>query len=103
MTLKSPLLFETFKASSSSHYLIQDPYHEYGAQFIDHLYQTYGHRAICIYTNRRERMHEAQFPQLRSNAVAAAYDVNLNRLDDFVGMVKSRHNIIAVIPFNETS
>jgi ATP-grasp domain len=103
MTLKSPLLFETFMASSSSHYLIQDPYHEYGVQFIDHLYRTYGHRAICIYTNRRERMHEAQFPQLRSNAVAAAYDVNLNRLDDFVGMVKSRHKIIAVIPFNETS
>ncbi len=104
MTLESPLLFETLKASSSSHYLIQDPYHEYGVQFIDHIYRTYGHRAICIYTNRRERMiHEAQFPQLRSDAVVAAYDVNLNRLDDFAGMMKWRHKIIAVIPFNETS
>jgi ATP-grasp domain len=105
MTLESPLLFGTSKVSSPSHYLIQDPYHEYGAQFIDHIYRTYGHRAICIYTNRRERMiHEAQFPQLRSDAVAAAYDVNLNRLADFAAaMAKSRHDIIAVIPFNETS
>src|SRR5260221_310581 len=91
MTLESPLLFETFNANSSAHYLIQDPYHEYGARFIDHIYRTYGHRAICIYTNRRERMiHEAQFPQLRSDAVAAACDVNLNRLDDFAGTVTSR-------------
>jgi len=57
-----------------------------------------------MYTNRRERMdHEAQLPQLRSNAVAESYNVNLDRLDDFVRMVKSRHDIIAVIPFNETS
>jgi len=104
MTLESQLLLGTSKASLSSHYFIQDPYHEYGVEFIDHVYRKYGHRAICLYTNRRERIvHETQFPQLPSNAVAAAYDVKLNRLDDFVSMVKSRYNIIAVIPFNETS
>jgi len=87
-----------------SSYLIQDPYYEYGVQFIEHAYRTYGQRAVCMYTNRRERLkHEAQLPQLRSAAVAASYDVNLRRLDDFIGMAKSHHKIDAVIPFNETS
>jgi hypothetical protein len=88
----------------SPEYLIQDPFHEYGIGFIEHIYRTYGYRAICFYSNRTERTaNEARFPQLRPPFVSASYDVNLDRLDEFVQLLKSRHSAIGVIPFNETS
>src|SRR5438270_11919292 len=85
-------------------FVIQDPYHEYGGQFIAHIHRKYGHRAICLYTNRRERLiHEAQFSRSQAGAVAASYEVDLNRLGDFVSTLKSHHHVVAVIPFNQTS
>src|SRR5271170_7079734 len=90
--------------SSSSHYLIQDPYHEYGVRFVEHIYRRYGYRAICFYTDRRERLlHEPGFPQLRSNCIAAAYDVEPARMNRFIEQMRARRDVIGVIPFNETS
>ena len=87
--------------TSSAQYLIQDPHHEYAVRFIEQIHRNYGHRAICFYTDRRERLRQqARFPQLRSNAVAAAYVVEPERLDSFGELVRAQHDVIAVIPFS---
>jgi hypothetical protein len=89
---------------SPIHYVIQDPYHEYGMPFVEHIYRKTGHRAVCIYTNRRERVsYESTLSQLRSTGLAAAYDVNLAGLKEFAAVLKARYNVAAIIPFNETS
>jgi ATP-grasp domain len=94
----------TRSVSRASHYLIQDPYHEYGRQFIDHLYRRYGLRAICFYTNRRERLlHETTLERLGPNRLAAAYELDAGSIIELLREVQSRYDIVAVIPFNETS
>ncbi len=90
--------------SSTQHYVIQDPYHEYGAPFMELIHRKYGHRAICVYTNRRERVsHGSTVSQLRSMGVEAAYDVDTERIKEFAAVLLSRYNVAAIIPFNETS
>jgi hypothetical protein len=86
----------------SREYLIQDPHHEYAARFIEQLYRKYGYRAVCFYTNRRERLRcEPRFPILRSEYVAAAYDMDLSDLAGFAAHIATRHRVAAVLPFNE--
>jgi hypothetical protein len=86
------------------HYLIQDPYHEYGMRFVEQIYRQYGHRAIVFYTNRRERLAQgSNAPKLRSECVAAAYNVPAGTMPRFVDALRAHPNIIGVIPFNETS
>ncbi len=88
---------------SPSHYLLLDPHHPYAVHFIERLHRKYGHLAICAFTDRRERLlNEASFPQLRGPGVAATYDVDPAGLDEFAQLLKSRHRVIAAIPFNET-
>jgi len=88
----------------TSYYLIQDPHLEYGSQFIDHLYLRYGYRAVCLFTNRRERVfHEAALSRLGSDRVAAAHDCDSNRIIEPLCEIRKRYDIIGVIPFNETS
>jgi len=97
-------VLDTLPVSSSYRYLIQDPYHEYGVQFIEHIYRKYGYRAICLYTDRRERLfHEASMPQLRSDCVAAAYDAGPGRIHHIIERLREDGDVLAVIPFNETS
>jgi hypothetical protein len=89
-------------SNAETEYLIQDPHHEYAARFIEHLYETFGYRAVCFYTDRRERLfHQPDYPVLRSECVAASYDISARDLARFSAHVASAHSITAVIPFNE--
>jgi carbamoylphosphate synthase large subunit len=89
-------------SNAETEYLIQDPHHEYAARFIEHLYRTFGYRAVCFYTDRRERLfHQPDYPVLRSQCVAASYDVSARDLSRFSAHVASAHSIAAVVPFNE--
>jgi biotin carboxylase len=86
----------------SREYLIQDPYHAYAARFIEHFHRKYGYRAICFYTDRRERLrHEPHFPVLRSECVAASYDIGTSGLARFAAHVAAHHDVVAALPFNE--
>jgi hypothetical protein len=88
--------------AAETEYLIQDPHHAYATRFIEHLYKTFGLRAVCFYTDRRERLyHQPNFPILRSECVAASYDVGPRDLAGFAAHVAASHNITAVLPFNE--
>ncbi len=89
---------------SRSHFLIQDPYHTYGREFIQHIHRRYGHRAICFYTDPREQMlHESSIRALPAECIAASYDVDPGRLQDFIKRLRTAHRVLAVIPFNETA
>jgi len=89
-------------SNAETEYLIQDPHHEYAARFIEYLYKSFGYRAVCFYTDRRERFfHQPDYPVLRSECVAASYDLSARDLSKFSAHVASVHSIAAVIPFNE--
>jgi hypothetical protein len=84
--------------------LFQDPYHPYATRFIEHFHRKYGYRAICFYTDRRQRLEqESRFPLLRSERVEAVYDVSLSELGAFGARVRARHDVAAVVPFQETA
>ena len=82
--------------------LIQDPCHPYALHFLELLQRKYGLRAICFYTNLRERIRNApQYPLLSSDMVEAAYDVRPDTLSEFATHLKAHYEIAAVIPFGE--
>src|SRR4030088_466720 len=89
-------------ATAGTEYLIQDPHHEYAARFIEHLYRSFGYRAVCFYTDRRERLfHRHGYPVLRSECIAASYDVSVRDLSRFASHIAANHGVAAVLPFNE--
>jgi hypothetical protein len=83
--------------------LIQDPYHEYGTLFLDHIYRQYGYPAVVFYTNPAERRALEPRHPLPSQCIAAAYDVKSGDMERFADYLGKRHRVAAVIPFNETS
>jgi hypothetical protein len=90
--------------SSRGTYVIQDPYHEYGQQFISHIYSRFGYRALCLYTDRRERRCYGRESQRAGRAaIADEYDFDPEHVDDLVKRMTSRHKVLGIIPFNETS
>ena len=71
-------------------------------QFVEHNFQKFGHRAVCLYTNRRERLsYAATVPRLRSAGMVAAYDVNPARIREFAASLRTKYDIAAIIPFND--
>lgn len=85
-------------------FLIQDPCHEYAVRFIERIYHRFGLRAICFYTNRRERLRRArQYPLLASGLVAASYDVSRSDLARFAAHLREHQQVAAVVPVNEPS
>jgi hypothetical protein len=57
---------------------------------------------VCFYTDLRERLfHQANYPILRSECVAASYDVSARDLSTFAAHVAHAHNVTAILPFNE--
>jgi hypothetical protein len=92
----------TGPATAEIQYLIQDPHHEYAARFIEHLYQSFGYRAVCFYTDRRVRLfHQPDYPVLHSECIAASYDVSVRDLSRFASHIAANHGVAAVLPFNE--
>jgi hypothetical protein len=83
-------------------FLIQDPCHEYAVRFIEQIHRRLGLRAICFYTDRRERLRRVrQFPLLQSELVAASYDVSRSDLVRFAAHLRKHHRVAAVVPVNE--
>jgi len=82
--------------------LIQDPCHEYAVRFIRHFAGKYGYRAVCFYTDPQSRLeHEREFPELRSDDVAAVYQLRATELHGFAQQLRARHDVAAVVPFSE--
>jgi heptaprenyl diphosphate synthase len=82
--------------------LVQDPLHDYATRFIEVIYNRYGYRAVCFFTDSKRRaVEEGSHAVLRSNAVAERVDVRRQDLPAFADRVKARHEPVAVIPYGE--
>jgi len=84
-------------------FLIQDPYHEYGNLFIEHIHRKYGYRAVVFYTDPAERRALEHRNPLPVRCVAASYEVKHEDMEPFAAYLRNHHCLNAVIPFNETS
>src|SRR5579862_615455 len=83
-------------------FLIQDPCHEYAAHFIEQIHRRFGMRAICFYTDRRDRLRRARkFPVLESELVTASYEVSRSDLVRFVAHLREHHRVVGVVPAHE--
>ncbi len=82
--------------------LIQDPYHDYAARFIELGARRHGVTAVCFFTDPLERArHEHLYPVLRSEKVSARYDVPRDDLSGFLERTLPHHRIAAVLPVSE--
>lgn len=83
-------------------YVIQDPLHDYATRFIELLRRRFDLRAICVYTDRRERLrHAAAAPILRSDSIAAEYDATPGQFAALADHLRRHHRVVAVVPFSE--
>jgi hypothetical protein len=88
--------------AATESFLIQDPCHEYAVRFIEQIHRRFGLRAICFYTDRRDRLRRSrQFPLLESELVATSYDVSRSDLVRFAAHLREHHRVAAVVPANE--
>ncbi len=89
-------------AGMSKQFLIQDPTHPYAARFIELLHHKYDYRAVCVYTDRRERLRDSsRFPILHSSSVCASYDALPSQFADLAEHLHHNHKVVAVVPYSE--
>jgi hypothetical protein len=104
MSVAAPVAMTAARAADSGTqcFLIQDPCHEYAVRFIEQIHRRFGLRAICFYTDRRDRLRRSrQFPLLGSGLVAASYDVPRSDLVRFAAHLREHHHVAAVVPAHE--
>lgn len=83
-------------------YLIQDPYHVYAASFIDVIFRTWGHKAICLYTDEKVRFYEQDaFPILDSDRIETSVDLDGESLAAVAKRLQARYDIAGIVPFSE--
>lgn len=93
---------ESGGGAATESFLIQDPCHEYAVRFIEQIHRRFGLRAICFYTDRRERLRRVrEFPLLESELVAASYEVSRSDLLRFAAHLREHHSVAAIVPVNE--
>lgn len=83
-------------------YLIQDPFDTDALRFIDAMFRYFGLRPVCFYTDPKARFYgEHEFPILRTEAIEAAFDVDLDDLASFAATVSESYDVLTVIPYRE--
>jgi len=84
------------------YYLIQDPYHPYAATFIDVIYRSWGHRAICLYTDEKNRFYASgEYPILDSECVAASVELVGADLERVARRLSRRYELAGIVPYSE--
>ncbi len=82
--------------------LIANPYHPYAIEFIDRYARLHGLSAVCVYTDEAEMRRQAwRYPELQGPQVSASYLIDDEALEAFADVLRERHAIVAVVPFNE--
>ena len=82
--------------------LIENPYLEYGAEFVSHLYLTYGIPSLCFYTDRAEKLARRSAPAV-PGSILAEVETSVENLDDVAHLAAANYAPVAVVPFNETA
>ncbi len=82
--------------------VLLDPAHPYAAEFIGLFYRRWDMRTVCVWTDAEQRRTQAwRFPALRSDAVAAHYDLGSATLEELAAYLRRTHAIRAVVPYIE--
>ena len=82
--------------------VILDPYRPYALLMIERLYHRFGIRTVCLHQDWRTRLLlEGRHRQLRSSAVSAHYMVGDLGWDRVAQILRARHNIVGVLPYEE--
>ncbi|MCB0921998.1 MAG: hypothetical protein KDC08_09335, partial [Actinobacteria bacterium] len=82
--------------------VILDPYRPYALLMIERLYHQFGIRTVCLHQDWRTRLLlEGRHRQLRSSAVSAHYMVGDLGWDRVAQILRARHNIVGVLPYEE--
>ena len=85
-------------------YLLQNPYDEYAVHFIELIYQKYGLKPVCFYTEPKMRFFmEKYFPQLRGPNILAHHNVDVAQIPAFVRQLQKQYEILGVVPFIEAN
>jgi len=81
-----------------------DPYHEYGAYFIQAIFSRWGLQTVCLYTDKKQlRMHAYRYPELVGDMVLANHLVSPDELATLAGPLAKRYEVAAVVPHVETA
>lgn len=88
-----------------SHYIIQNPYHEYAVELMKRIRARFGHTPVCLFTDPRRRWyHERRFPALAELAPDTRVDARLEDLPALAAALRERHGPVSgLVPFDEAS
>jgi hypothetical protein len=88
-----------------SHYLIQNPLHEYGVELMKRIQARFGYTPICLFTDPKRRYyHERRYPELARLAPDTRCDASLDDLPALAARLRARYpKIVGLVPFYETS
>lgn len=82
--------------------LLIDPYQPYAELYISRLYREYGIQTIALHRDWRSRLVlEPRSPILRSKAVSAHYMIPAEGVESLIPVLRSRHDVTAVLPHDE--
>jgi hypothetical protein len=82
--------------------VILDPYRPYALLMIERLYERFGIRTVCLHQDWRTRLLlEGRHRQLRSPAVSAHYMVGELGWDRAAQILRTRHHVAGVLPYEE--
>lgn len=85
-------------------YLIQNPRDAYAFRMMERIYERFGHRPICFYTNREARLDANPHTALSSLRLAVSlHDVSPGAILPFVDAMRPRHWLLGAIPYSEES
>jgi hypothetical protein len=82
--------------------VVLDPYTPYAGLFIERLHREYGIRTIALHRSWRARLvGEPRLAVLHSDAVSAHIMIPAGGVRRLVGRLRSRHDVVAVLPHEE--
>lgn len=85
-------------------FLIIDPQHEYGLELIRVAAEKYNLKPICLYIDSLAELHKrAYFPQLRTDLVAAHYNLDQISTADLAQELQTKYDVAGIMPYFEQS
>ena len=88
-----------------SHYIIQNPFHEYAVEFMTRIRARFGYTPLCLFTDARRRYyHERRFPILAELAPDTRFDTTPEDLPALAAGLRAKFDrIVGLVPFREES
>lgn len=86
-----------------SHYIIQNPYHDYAVEIMKRVRARFGHTPICLFTDARRRYyHERRYPDLAALAPDTRFDADREELPALAASLRARYGRVAgLVTFSE--